>query len=248
MSDPFLIAIVALGLSGLASAVKLVDWLLTSDPKALARTMRWLVIGIALLSVPLLIFLLVKEQWAAAAGLVAVMLLMLILLGRGSLLRPLGFFFRPVLDNSPPVGPSDQGAAASDPDLVRRSAAVLSAYLGRTGGPDSRPDLALPALIWQGEETDVADESNNGFGSGAMSQGEALEILGLDPGAADWQICEAHRRLLQKLHPERGGSAYLAIKVTQARDVLLRLKTAPSGSSSEAPRRLTSGRPYRREQ
>ena len=61
-----------------------------------------------------------------------------------------------------------------------------------------------------------------GFGAEPMSTGEALEILGLDPGARDWEISAAHRRLLQKLHPENGGSSYLAIKVDQARDVLLR--------------------------
>ena len=71
----------------------------------------------------------------------------------------------------------------------------------------------------------LAEDSASGFGSGPMSVGEALEILGLDQGAEDWQISEAHRRLLQKVHPDRGGSAYLAIKVTQARDVLLRAGT-----------------------
>jgi len=71
-----------------------------------------------------------------------------------------------------------------------------------------------------------------------MSPGEALEILGLDPGAEVWQISEAHRRLLKTLHPGRGGSAYLAIKVTQARDVLLRAGTGQL-------RRLTTDLPRR---
>jgi hypothetical protein len=92
MNDPFLIAIIALGLSVLASAVKLVDWLLHSDPRALARSMRLFAIGLALLSIPLLIFLLVRQQWTAAVGLVVVMLLVPALLGRGSLLRHLGLF------------------------------------------------------------------------------------------------------------------------------------------------------------
>ena len=225
MNDPFLIAIIALGLSGLASAVKLVDWFLHSDPRVLARSMRWLVIGLALLCIPLLVFLLLKEQWVAAVGLIAVMLLLPALLGRSSLLRAIGVF-RPVLDNSPPVGahrtPSEPLAEGPDPDLVRHSAAILEAYLGRSGAQAAKPSLALAAPDWQGEE---AGESPSGFGSGPMSTGEALEILGLDQGAEVWQISEAHRRLLQKLHPERGGSAYLAIKVTEARDVLLRATT-----------------------
>jgi len=228
MNDPFLIAIIALGLSGLASAVKLVDWFLHSDPRVLARSMRWLVIALVLLSIPLLVFLLMKEQWVAAVGLIAVMLLLPALLGRSSLLRAIGVF-RPVLDNSPPVGahrtPSEPLAEGPDPDLVRRSAAILEAYLGRSAGAAVKGGLALVAPEWQGEEDGLAEESPGGFGSGPMSTGEALEILGLDQGAEVWQISEAHRRLLQKLHPDRGGSAYLAIKVTEARDVLLRATT-----------------------
>jgi hypothetical protein len=234
MNDPFLIAIIALGLSVLASAIKLVDWFLHSDPRVLARKMRWVVIALALISVPLLIFLLVKQQWAAAVGLVAVMLLLPALPGRGSLLRQFGFL-RPVLDDSPPAGargtPSEPHAEGADADLVRRSAAILEAYLGRRASPaatdgltPAAPDRRGPYWLspgWQGEADGLAGESG-GFGSGPMSPGEALEILGLDQGAEDWQISQAHRRLVQKLHPERGGSAYLAIKVTQARDVLLR--------------------------
>lgn len=248
MNDPFLIAILALGLSVLASATKLVDWFLHSDPRAMARTMRWLVIGLALLSVPLLVFLLVKEQWAAAAGLVAVMLFLPTLLGRGSL-RGLFGGFRGILDDSAPVGaprdaprdahggsagglvagspgrPSGPLAEETEADLVRRSAAILEAYLGRTGAAP-RPALALAAPDWQGEAGGLAEEGSGGFGSGPMSEGEALEILGLDQGAEVWQVSEAHRRLLRKLHPDHGGSAYLAIKVTQARDVLLRANSA----------------------
>ena len=241
MNDPFLIAIIALGFSVLASAAKLVDWFLHSDPRVMARTMRWLVIGVALLSLPLLVFLLVREQWVAAAGLVAVMVLLLpTLLRRGSL--P-GLFAsgRPALDDSPPVRAHGGGASAAppaeatDPDLVRRSAAVLEAYLGRTGGAaPAKPGLALAAPDWQG---DAAEEGPSGFGSGPMSVGEALEILGLDQGAEVWQISEAHRRLLQKLHPDRGGSAYLAIKVTEARDVLLRANSGPLRLTTDLPRK-----------
>src|SRR5262245_34040737 len=240
MNDPFLIAIVALGLSVLGSAVKLVDWFLRSDPKVLARTMRGLVIGLALLSVPLLIYLLIKEQWAAAIGLVAVVMLLLpALTGRGSLLRQFGLF-RPTLDNSPPVGSGGSSAPlaeAPDSDLVRRSVAILEAYLGGSAGPVAKGSLTLAAPDWQGEAEGLAEEGPSGFGSGPMSMGEALEILGLEQSAEVWQISEAHRRLMQKLHPDRGGSAYLAIKVTQARDVLLRATT------TSQLRRLTTDLP-----
>lgn len=57
---------------------------------------------------------------------------------------------------------------------------------------------------------------------GAMGRDEALEILGLEEDADETAVREAHRRLMQKIHPDHGGSSYLAAKINQARDVLLR--------------------------
>ena len=56
---------------------------------------------------------------------------------------------------------------------------------------------------------------------GAMSKEEAYQILGLQPGASLDEIREAYRRLMKKLHPDQGGTAHLAARVNQAREVLL---------------------------
>ncbi len=55
-----------------------------------------------------------------------------------------------------------------------------------------------------------------------MTRGEALEALGLAEGASRDDIVTAHRRLIQKLHPDRGGSTYLAALLNRAKDTLIK--------------------------
>ncbi|MEZ5872304.1 MAG: DnaJ domain-containing protein [Nitratireductor sp.] len=58
-------------------------------------------------------------------------------------------------------------------------------------------------------------------GSGAMTKEEAYQVLGLAAGAGPDEVREAHRRLMKRLHPDNGGSTFLAAKINQAKDILI---------------------------
>jgi hypothetical protein len=91
-----------------------------------------------------------------------------------------------------------------DPD----GAALLEAYLDRR-------------FAGWGETDQGQRQRRGGAGDGAMTSGEAYEVLGLPEGAGAAEIIRAHRALMKKLHPDHGGSTALAARVNQAKDVLM---------------------------
>jgi hypothetical protein len=56
---------------------------------------------------------------------------------------------------------------------------------------------------------------------GKMTTAEAREILGVKPDASREEIIRAHKRMMQKVHPDRGGTDFLAAQLNQAKDTLL---------------------------
>jgi hypothetical protein len=89
---------------------------------------------------------------------------------------------------------------------------LIEAYLERIHGAD-----------WRGANSSQrsSDNTSSRHASTAMTREEALQVLGLAPEASDAEIREAYHSLMQKLHPDHGGSDYLAAKVNQAREVLI---------------------------
>ncbi|TPK99269.1 molecular chaperone DnaJ [Mesorhizobium sp. B2-4-12] len=76
--------------------------------------------------------------------------------------------------------------------------------------------------VWRkNTETNGGEGLGVAPGPGAMTKEEAYKVLGLEAGAAAADVRKAHRRLMQRLHPDVGGTSFLAARINEAKDVLL---------------------------
>jgi len=95
-------------------------------------------------------------------------------------------------------------------EIDEESRALLVAYLDRR---DSS---------WSEHAQGDAAAGRSAASSGKMSEQEAYQILGLEAGASADDISHAHRTLMKKFHPDQGGSTYLAARINEAKEVLVR--------------------------
>jgi hypothetical protein len=115
-----------------------------------------------------------------------------------------------------------QGASLDTLDVP-----TLTGLLGAMDG-DSRDLLAAyldrrqPGWRNRAQDDAAAGSGRRAAGGGKMTEEEAYQILGVQPGASADEVSRAHRSLIKKLHPDQGGTTYLAARVNEAKDVLLR--------------------------
>ena len=118
------------------------------------------------------------------------------------------------------AGP-DAGRSLDQFDLPQLTAMISGFDAESVALLESYLDRRFPA--WrQHAQGDATGRERRAAASGKMTDEEAYQILGLQPGAGRDDIARAHRSLMKKLHPDQGGSTYLAARVNEAKDTLLR--------------------------
>ena len=106
------------------------------------------------------------------------------------------------------------GEVARDAESI----ALIETYLDRRF-PDWR---AQAGEARTGNGRDRGAWGGRSAATGPMTVEEARKVLGVGSAASETEIRSAHRRLMKNLHPDQGGSTYLAAKLNEARDLLLK--------------------------
>ena len=107
-------------------------------------------------------------------------------------------------------------------ELDRQQLDELLAYCQREDADSAQLLVSYLEQRFPDDETAHEQaESDHPHNATGLTRAEALSLLGLEEGATHDEIISAHRTLIQKVHPDRGGSDYLAAKINEAKDFLL---------------------------
>lgn len=232
-----------LGIAIVAGLLLAGRWYSTADPKTLIKVLKWLLLGI-IGSVALFFLATGRLAWA----LFALPALLPWFMRARSMARMAKTFSRMTSGSGPRGETSDVETRflrmTLDHDSGAMSGEVTDGpYAGRRIEDMTEPEIVdLLRTCWTEDQQsaqvleayldrihpgwrDHADAAG-GTGEGArrsdiMDRAEALDILGLEDGASEADIKEAHKRLIAGSHPDHGGSTYLAAKINQAKDFLL---------------------------
>lgn len=225
---------VILGLALLIGLVLLVQWFLRADPKRLATVLRW---STAVVGVVGALYLLFSGRFALAMTLLAFLLML------SARIRAIYHQLKSA------VGPTPGQSSAVDTESLRMTLdhdsgnmdgeVLRGDFAGRrlaelslpqlltllrdcrAGDPEAATVLEAYLDRYHGESWRAAEAGDDGFAEPAMTRDQAYQILGLQPGASEQEVRQAHRRLMLKNHPDHGGSTYIAAKINQAKEVLL---------------------------
>jgi len=227
------------GLCLLVAAAMLGRWFLLAEPKTLAKVFRWVALGGAL---ALALFVMLSGRFFI---LLPIALLALPFLRRrlsqgrfwprsnptpGQTSNVETDYIEMSLDHdSGEMSGRVKRGSFSGYKLEELTEADLIVLLGECQNTDFQAAQLLETYLdrlhdgWRESAGAAHQRTGSGVsGDSSMSREEAFEILGLDPGAAsDDDIRDAHHRLMLKIHPDQGGSTYLATKINEAKDVLL---------------------------
>jgi hypothetical protein len=233
-----------IGLALLIGALLISQWYVNAPPSTLVKSFKWLAIILAVL---IIIFFLIigPKLWALWA--LPVLLPWII---RARAAARLAKNWSTVSGNSKKSQTSSEQMSEVKTKFLRmyldhktgemNGEVIQGAFLGQTLrslslekllellteiNGDNQSVQVLTAYLDRYHTDEWQNQWNGPVNSGnidsSMTREEAYEILGLENGANEYDIKAAHHKLMNKNHPDHGGSNFLAAKINQAKDLLL---------------------------